>query len=90
MREDGSGVVAANGVGVDAFWQANLGGRSGVSRVDTFNTDEFAVKIGGQVRRFDPLTTSMPGARNFPRAREELVSPHYQPGSCAHRASLRS
>ncbi len=51
----GLGVVAANGVGVEAFWRANLEGRSGISRVDAFATDEFAVKIGGQVRGFDPM-----------------------------------
>ena len=51
----GLGVIAANAIGVEEFWQANLEGRSGISRIDAFNTDEFAVKIGGQVRGFDPL-----------------------------------
>ena len=51
----GLGVIAANAIGVEGFWQANLEGRSGISRIDVFNTDEFAVKIGGQVRGFDPL-----------------------------------
>lgn len=51
----GLGVVAANAIGLEEFWQANLEGRSGISRIDVFNTEEFAVKIGGQVRGFDPL-----------------------------------
>lgn len=51
----GLGVVAANGIGVEDFWQANLQGRSGISRIDAFNPDEFNVKIGGQVRGFDPV-----------------------------------
>jgi 3-oxoacyl-[acyl-carrier-protein] synthase II len=51
----GLGVVACNGVGVDAFWRANAEGRSGISIIDAFDTEGFAPKIGGQVRDFDPL-----------------------------------
>jgi len=50
----GLGVVACNGVGVDAFWRANREGRSGVSRIDAFDTEGFPSRIGGQVRGFDP------------------------------------
>lgn len=49
------GVIACNGIGVDAFWRANTEGRSGVSLIDAFDTTPFASKIGGQVRGFDPL-----------------------------------
>lgn len=50
----GLGVVASNGVGVDAFWKANVEGRSGVSRIDVFDPQEFGSQIGGQVRGFSP------------------------------------
>ena len=50
----GLGVVASNGVGVEAFWQANVAGRSGISLIDVFDPQEFASKIGGQVRGFSP------------------------------------
>jgi 3-oxoacyl-[acyl-carrier-protein] synthase II len=50
----GIGVVASNGVGVDAFWKANLEGRSGIGLIDAFDTRDFACKIGGQVGRFLP------------------------------------
>ena len=50
----GLGVVASNGVGVDAFWKANVAGRSGVSVIDAFDPQEFGSKIGGQVRGFSP------------------------------------
>jgi 3-oxoacyl-[acyl-carrier-protein] synthase II len=50
----GLGVVAANGVGVDAFWRANREGRSGIGLIDAFDTQDFASKIGGQVRGFVP------------------------------------
>jgi len=50
----GLGVTACNGIGVDAFWQANRAGRSGISRIDAFETDDFASQIGGQIRGFEP------------------------------------
>ena len=50
----GLGVVASNGVGVEAFWQANVAGRSGISLIDVFDPQEFASKIAGQVRGFSP------------------------------------
>ena len=50
----GVGVVAPNGVGKDAFWQANIEGRSGVGPVDVFDVSYLDTKIAGQVRGFDP------------------------------------
>ena len=50
----GLGVLASNGIGVDAFWRANLEGRSGISLIDAFDTQDFPSKIGGQVRGFLP------------------------------------
>jgi 3-oxoacyl-[acyl-carrier-protein] synthase II len=52
----GLGVVACNGVGADEFWQANRDGRSGITTIDAFDTQDFPSKIGGQVRGFDPET----------------------------------
>ncbi len=50
----GLGVAACNGIGVEAFWAANCSGRSGISVIDAFDTQEFPSKIGGQIRGFDP------------------------------------
>ena len=50
----GLGVVACNGVGVDAFWDANTAGRSGISPIDAFDVTDLASKVGGQVRGFVP------------------------------------
>ena len=57
----GMGVIACNGEGVDAFWQANVEGRSGVSRIDAFDTKDFEPKVAGAVRGFDPAAY-MPAA----------------------------
>lgn len=50
----GMGVAACNGVGVDEFWTANREGRSGITKIDAFDTDGFASQIGGQIRDFQP------------------------------------
>ena len=55
----GLGVVACNGVGLDAFWAANRAGRSGISAIDAFDTGLLSAKVGGVVRDFDP-TAFMP------------------------------
>jgi 3-oxoacyl-[acyl-carrier-protein] synthase II len=51
----GMGVIAPNGLGKDAFWQATTEGRSGVSFVQSFDTAGHAVKVGGEVKAWDPL-----------------------------------
>jgi 3-oxoacyl-[acyl-carrier-protein] synthase II len=50
----GLGVVAPNGLGRAAFWEATTEGRSGVSRVESFNAAGHTVKVGGEVKNWDP------------------------------------
>ncbi len=50
----GLGVVAPNGIGKDAFWEAVVQGRSGIDWIDGFDTSELYCRIAGQVRNFDP------------------------------------
>ena len=50
----GLGVVACNGIGAEAFWSANVAGRSGIGLIDAFESNEFASRIAGQVRGFAP------------------------------------
>jgi 3-oxoacyl-[acyl-carrier-protein] synthase II len=51
----GVGVVSPIGIGKAPFFEALIGGRSGVRRIERFDTAEFPVKIAGEVRDFDPL-----------------------------------
>ncbi len=51
----GLGVVAPNGIGTEAFWKANVEGRSGVDRITRFDVSHLDSKIAGEVRNFDPL-----------------------------------
>ena len=49
----GFGVVAPNGIGADAFWDATTKGRSGVRRIEAFDVSGFPVRIAGEVKGFN-------------------------------------
>ncbi len=50
----GMGVVTSLGDRLDRFWSALCRGESGVGPLTLFDTTEFKVKFGGQVRDWDP------------------------------------
>ena len=52
----GMGAVTPYGLGVDLFWEGLIEGRSGIGPVTLFDTSDFDVHFGGQVRNFDPAT----------------------------------
>lgn len=49
----GIGVIAPNGVGNDAFWNAIVEGKSGVSKIESFDPSGLPIQIGGEVKNFD-------------------------------------
>jgi 3-oxoacyl-[acyl-carrier-protein] synthase II len=49
----GIGVVSPNGVGRRAFTEAIAEGRSGVSRIESFDTSGQSIQIAGEVKGFD-------------------------------------
>ncbi len=51
----GIGVVAPNGIGLDAFWESLLAGRSGIGPITLFDASGFKSRIAGEVKNFDPL-----------------------------------
>ena len=48
----GMGTVTPFGVSVDVFWDNLIEGRSGLSPITLFDTTDFDVKIGGEIRDF--------------------------------------
>lgn len=50
----GLGVVTAVGVGIEPFWNNIINGVSGIDRITLFDTSDFEVKIGAEVKEFDP------------------------------------
>jgi 3-oxoacyl-[acyl-carrier-protein] synthase II len=51
----GIGLVSSLGIGTSENWAALLAGRSGVETITKFDASQFATKIAGEVRGFDPL-----------------------------------
>jgi 3-oxoacyl-[acyl-carrier-protein] synthase II len=49
----GMGVVAPNGVGMDAFWNSLMRGESGIDTITRFDTTDYPIRIAGEIRDFD-------------------------------------
>jgi 3-oxoacyl-[acyl-carrier-protein] synthase II len=52
----GMGAVTPVGLDVASTWDAVVHGRSGIAMVQRFDTSDLDVKIGGEVKNFDPTT----------------------------------
>src|ERR1700759_3777179 len=50
----GIGILAPNGIGIAAFWQSLLAGRSGIGPITLFDATDFKSRIAGEVKGFDP------------------------------------
>ncbi len=49
----GIGAVSPNGIGREEFWSATRAGRSGIGPIRRFDTEDFGVRIAGEVTGFD-------------------------------------
>ena len=49
----GVGVLAANGIGKEAFWNSLLAGESGIGPITQFDTTEIPWKLAGEVKDFN-------------------------------------
>lgn len=77
----GMGVLAPNGKTLDDFWKANINGVSGIDCIHSFDTQDFEVKIGGEVRDFDPANYVLPGVHR-------KIDRFAQLGVCAAKMAL--
>jgi 3-oxoacyl-[acyl-carrier-protein] synthase II len=51
----GIGLVSSLGIGTESNWAALVSGTSGVNTISKFDASQFATRIAGEVRGFDPL-----------------------------------
>ena len=51
----GIGLVSSLGIGTEANWAALSAGKSGIDTITKFDASQFATRIAGEVRGFDPL-----------------------------------
>src|SRR5881227_3968655 len=54
----GLGVITPVGNDLETFWKSLVEGKSGIGRIQTFDTANYDCKIGGEVRDFDPKNFS--------------------------------
>jgi 3-oxoacyl-[acyl-carrier-protein] synthase II len=50
----GLGVVSSLGIGRDDFWKSIISGKSGISKVTSFDTKEFRCHYAGEIKNFIP------------------------------------
>ncbi|MBI4394557.1 MAG: beta-ketoacyl-ACP synthase II [Candidatus Omnitrophica bacterium] len=50
----GIGVIASNGIGKNAFWDAIKNGKTGVSTITSFDPTPFATHFAGEIKDFNP------------------------------------
>jgi 3-oxoacyl-[acyl-carrier-protein] synthase II len=51
----GMGILAPNGIGIEAFWESLLAGRSGIGPITLFDASDLESRIAGEVKNFNPL-----------------------------------
>ncbi|PYQ95044.1 MAG: beta-ketoacyl-[acyl-carrier-protein] synthase II [Acidobacteria bacterium] len=51
----GIGLVSSLGIGTEPNWAALCAGQSGIARITKFDAAQFATRIAGEVKDFDPL-----------------------------------
>jgi beta-ketoacyl-acyl-carrier-protein synthase II len=72
----GLGVVAPNGIGKEAFWDACISGRSGIRRITRFDASQLPVQIAGEVTNFCPEALGLTGdeCKSLDRAAQYAVA----------------
>src|SRR5947208_10756146 len=51
----GIGLVSSLGIGTESNWGGLCAGRSGITSITKFDASQFATRIAGEVKGFDPL-----------------------------------
>ncbi|MDO4588344.1 MAG: beta-ketoacyl-ACP synthase II [Fusobacterium sp.] len=51
----GLGLITALGTGLEKSWKRILAGETGIGLIEAYDTTDMPVKIGGEVKDFDPL-----------------------------------
>lgn len=50
----GLGVISSVGIGWEEFWRNLIAGKSGISKITSFDTSPYERHYGGEVKNFDP------------------------------------
>ncbi|WP_353855146.1 beta-ketoacyl-[acyl-carrier-protein] synthase family protein [Bacillus sp. Bos-x628] len=50
----GMGIISANGVGLEEFWNNTANGISGIKKIESIDTSDLMSQYGGEVKNFSP------------------------------------
>ncbi len=71
----GMGAISPVGIGIDAFWDSCVAGRSGIERLQAFDPSDLTCQIAGEVRDFEPTDhMARKGARRMARFSQFAVA----------------
>jgi 3-oxoacyl-[acyl-carrier-protein] synthase II len=71
----GLGVIAPNGIGKEAFWNALKEGKSGIIKITRFDASTYPSQVAGEVNDFDPTDYISPkSARRMDRFSQFAVA----------------
>ena len=71
----GLGVVTSVGSGKDVFWNNLIAGQSGITKVTTFDTSNYDMHLGGEVKDFIPEKfIEKKGLKNIARASQFAIA----------------
>ena len=56
----GMGIICPIGLNIEEYWANLVAGKSGIGRITCFDTDNYPVKVAGEVRNFDPTKYADP------------------------------
>ena len=71
----GMGTISPVGIGIDAFWDSCVAGRSGIERLQAFDPSDLTCQIAGEVRDFEPTDhMARKGARRMARFSQFAVA----------------
>lgn len=75
----GLGVITSLGQNVETFWANVVAGKSGISRIESFDVSEYPTQIAGEVKQFDPETyIDKKSARRMDRFTQFALSASFQ------------
>jgi 3-oxoacyl-[acyl-carrier-protein] synthase II len=70
----GIGILAPNGIGLEAFWESLLAGRSGIGPITLFDANGYKSRIAGEIKNFNPEDYIEPALRPERMARHTQLA----------------
>jgi len=75
----GLGVITSLGRDIDTFWSNLIAGKSGISRIESFDVSDYPTQIAGEIKDFDPADHfDKKEARRMDRYTQFAVAACYQ------------